>query len=156
MLIKKANIGVIGCKVVKKGGHLVTNQCRKGDLLTGACPYTGQWECALHPTPLRLRCLVLNYGVLFFFCFVFFFLPRRLVWPWFYQLTSIVWPWIFCSALFIGLHKILIIWERIFLVSSQSNPGFGFIMYHCCILLLKRIYMSRTYWQNLLVSGYIM
>ena len=33
--LKKQKIGVIGCKVVKRGAHSVTNHCRKSGLLTG-------------------------------------------------------------------------------------------------------------------------
>ena len=39
------------------------------------------------------------------------------------------------DVLFCPIHKILIICEKIFLVSSQTdNPGFSLIMYHSCIV----------------------
>ena len=49
------------------------------------------------------------------------------------------------DLLFCPIHKKLIIWEKVFWISSQTdNPGFSFIMYHCYICYWIE-YMSRTY-----------
>ena len=49
------------------------------------------------------------------------------------MVVSIFWPWIYRSVPFI---KILIIWQKIFSVSSQTdNPSFSFSMYHCTVVL---------------------